>query len=86
MSPRHSRLAPDERDARFIRRVLYVLVIGALAAALFKAGDLLILAFGSMLGAIAIHAIADLWRDHLRVPERAALPLGRAAALADSGA
>ncbi|AXJ94609.1 MULTISPECIES: AI-2E family transporter [unclassified Sphingomonas] len=76
-----NRLAPDDADARFMRRVLYVLVIVGIAAALLKAGNLLILAFGSMLGAIAIHAIADLYRDHLRVPERAALPLGMATAL-----
>lgn len=76
-----NRLAPDDADARFMRRVLYVLVIVGIAAALLKAGNLLILAFGSMLGAIAIHAIADLYRDHLRMPERAALPLGMATAL-----
>jgi predicted PurR-regulated permease PerM len=75
-----NRLSPDADDARFIRRVLYVLVIAAVAAALFKAGNLLILAFGAMLGAIAIHALADLYRDHLRVPEKASLGLGMATA------
>ena len=75
-----NRLSPDADDARFIRRVLYLLVIAAVAAALLKAGDLLILAFGSMLGAIAIHALADLYRDHLRVPEKASLGLGMATA------
>ena len=68
-----SRLAPDADDARFIRRVLILLVILAVVAALFRAGDLLILAFGSVLGAIVIHAVADLYRDHLRLPRRAAL-------------
>ncbi|MBI0474098.1 AI-2E family transporter [Sphingomonas sp. MA1305] len=81
MSPPKARLAPDESDARFIRRVLYVLIIAALAAALFKAGNLLILAFGSMLGAIAIHAIADLWRTRAKVPDKAALPLGMITAI-----
>ncbi|RZL52526.1 MAG: AI-2E family transporter, partial [Sphingomonas sp.] len=75
-----NRLAPDADDARFIRRIVYILVIAAVAAALFKAGNLLILAFGSMLGAIAIHAIADLYRDHLRVPEKASVGLGIATA------
>lgn len=70
------RLAPDEPDARFIRRVVMLLVIVALAAALFRAGNLLILAFGSMLGAIVIHAIADLFHDHLRVGRKGALALG----------
>jgi len=76
-----NRLAPDPDDSRFIRRILYILIIAGVAAALFKAGDLLILAFGSMLGAIAIHALADLYRDHLRVPARASVGLGMATAL-----
>ncbi|WP_267397428.1 MULTISPECIES: AI-2E family transporter [unclassified Sphingomonas] len=76
-----NRLAPDADDSRFIRRILYILVIVAVAAALFRAGNLLILAFGSMLGAIAIHAIADLYHDHLRVPAKPALGLGIATAL-----
>ncbi|HEU0066321.1 MAG TPA: hypothetical protein VFQ57_03675 [Sphingomonas sp.] len=48
-----SRLAPDERYARFIRRTVLVILIRAIAAALYRAGDLLILAFGSALGARA---------------------------------
>lgn len=79
------RLAPDEQDARFIRRVLMLLVIAALAAALLRAGNLLILAFGSMLGAIVIHAIADLFHDYLRVPRKGALALGMATTLAVLG-
>ena len=67
------RLAPDRADARFVRRVLLLLVILAIAAALFRAGDLLILAFGSMLGAIVIHAVAELGRTHLRLPKKPAL-------------
>ena len=75
-----NRLAPDPDDARFIRRIFYVLIIAAVAAALLRAGNLLILAFGSMLGAIAIHALADLYRDHLRVSDRTAFCLGMATA------
>ena len=75
------RLAPDADDARFIRRILYVLVVLAVAAALLRAGDILILAFGSVLGAIVIHALADLYRDHLRAPPRVALGLGMASVL-----
>ena len=78
--PRVNRLAPDPDDARFIRRIFYVLIIAAVAAALLRAGNLLILAFGSMLGAIAIHALADLYRDHLRVSDRTAFCLGMATA------
>lgn len=79
------RLAPDGDDARFIRRVVILLVIAAVSAALFRAGDLLILAFGSMLGAIVIHAIADLYRDHLGAPRKLALGLGMATTLAVLG-
>lgn len=76
-----NRLSPDADDARFIRRIFYILTIAAVAAALFRAGNLLILAFGSMLGAIAIHALADLYHDHLRIPPRPALGCGMATAL-----
>ena len=76
-----NRLAPDADDSRFIRRVILTIVIVAVVAALYKAGDLLILAVGSMLGAIVIHAIADLYRDHLRVPRKPALGLGIATVL-----
>ena len=79
------RLAPDADDARFIRRVVVLLVIAGIAAALFRAGDLLILAFGSMLGAIVIHAVADLFHDRLRVPRKPALALGMATTLAALG-
>lgn len=68
-----SRLAPDPDDARFIRRVFILLAIVAVVAAIVRAGDLLILAFGSILGAIVIHAIAEIGRKHLRLPERPAL-------------
>lgn len=67
------RLAPDRADARFVRRVLLLLVILAVTVALFRAGNLLILAFGAMLGAIVIHAVAQLGRDHLRLPGKPAL-------------
>jgi predicted PurR-regulated permease PerM len=78
----HSRLVPDERDGRFIRRVLILLVLAGVAAALFAAGDFVILAFGSVLGAIVIHSLADLYADHLRAPPRLALGLGIATVLA----
>lgn len=72
--PARARLAPDADDARFIRRVLILVLILAVIAALVRAGDLLILAFGSMLGAIVIHAVAEIGRERLRLPARAALP------------
>ena len=76
-----NRLAPDADDARFIRRILYIVVIAAVVAALLRAGNLLILAFGSMLGAIVIHAIAELYARYCRAPEKVALGLGMATVL-----
>lgn len=67
------RLAPDADDARFIRRVIILVAIALVVAALYRAGDILILVFGSVLGAIVIHAIAALYADHLRLPAKAAL-------------
>ena len=67
------RLAPDAADARFVRRVILLIVILAVTAALYRAGNLLILAFGSALGAIVIHAVAEVGRDHLRLSKKAAL-------------
>ena len=78
----HSRLTPDADDARFVRRLLILLVVAGVALALWRASDLLILAFGSILGAIAIHAITDLYATRLKVPARPALGLGMVTMLA----
>lgn len=77
-----NRLAPDGDDARFVRRILILVVIVGVVAALVRAGDLLILAFGAMLGAIVIHAVAELGRELLRLPARAALGAAIALVLA----
>lgn len=77
-----NRLRPDPDDSRFIRRVLIVLLTGAVAFALFKAVDLLILLFGAVLGAIAIHAVADLYGRRLKLPERFAVPAAMLTAIA----
>ncbi len=79
--PREPRLAPDADDARFIRRVVLLILILAITAALYRAGNLLILAFGSVLGAIVIHAVADLYRDHLRTSRKLGLVLAYATVL-----
>lgn len=71
-----NRLTPDADDARFIRRVLLTILIVAITAALYRAGDLLILAFGSMLGAIVIHAIAEIYARRLPISAKTALGLG----------
>ncbi|WP_342658526.1 AI-2E family transporter [Sphingomonas sp. NY01] len=80
-----SRLTPDEDDARYVRRVVLTILIVAITAALYRAGDLLILAFGSILGAIVIHAIADLYRDHLPVGPKRSLSLAIVTVLAVIG-
>jgi predicted PurR-regulated permease PerM len=76
------RLAPDADDARFIRRVLLVILIGVLTIALYRVGTLLILAFGSILGAITIHALAERLHRHLRVPRRHGVAIAMLATLA----
>jgi predicted PurR-regulated permease PerM len=77
-----NRLRPDADDTRFIRRVVILILIAAVVAALWKAGDLLILAFGSILGAIVIHAFADLYTKRLKLSQRAGLGLAFATVLA----
>jgi len=79
------RLAPDADDARFIRRVVLIILIGALTIALYRVGTLLILAFGSVLGAIIIHAVADRFTKHLHLPPRYAMGLAVVATLAVVG-
>lgn len=69
-----NRLRPDESDRRFIRRILYIVAIGLLLVVAYRAHNLMILAFGAMLGAIVIHAIAEAYR-RFRVPERWSVPL-----------
>lgn len=71
-----SRLAPDADDARFIRRTIILLVILAVAVALYRAGDLLILAFGSMLGAIVIRVAAEQYDRIPHIGRRGGLTLG----------
>lgn len=80
-----TRLRPDDADARFVRRILIVLAIAAVVWALLRAGDMLILAFGSSLGAIAIHAIAEGYEKRLRLPERPALIAAMITAIAIIG-
>jgi predicted PurR-regulated permease PerM len=77
-----NRLTPDADDTRFVRRLILAILILAVAGAIYLASDLLTLAFGSVLGAITIHAIAELYHRRLRVPERPALILGILSVLA----
>ena len=80
-----NRLAPDADDARFGRRLLMIVVTVAIVAALVKAGDLLILAFGAVLGAIVIHAVAEIAHERLRVSARWSVPVAIGVVLAVVG-
>ncbi|MAY20422.1 MAG: AI-2E family transporter [Erythrobacteraceae bacterium] len=76
-----NRLKPDESDARFLRRVIALAVIVAVGAALYRALDLLILAFGSVLGAIVIREVADFWHKRVGLPIRWAVAAAMASVL-----
>ena len=80
-----NRLQPDADDSRFIRRVLIVLLTVAVAYAFYKAVNLLILLFGAILGAVTIHAVADLYRRRLRLSERFSVPAAMLTAIAGIG-
>lgn len=67
------RLTPDRADARFIRRLFILAAVVGLFVVLYKATDLLILAFGSVLGAVTIRTIDDLLIRRLHAPPRVAL-------------
>lgn len=77
-----NRLSPDDDDARYIRRLFLTLGVAALAATLYFTGNLLILAFGSILGAIVIHALAEIFEARLRLSPKAALGVGIVSVLA----
>jgi predicted PurR-regulated permease PerM len=61
------------RDAQFVRKVLIVLGIGAVALIAWQLADVLLLAFGAILVAVILHAFADVLVRFARVPERWAL-------------
>jgi predicted PurR-regulated permease PerM len=60
-------------DAVFVRRVLIVLAIGALAAALYLLSDILLLAFGAILFAVVLRALARPIRAGTSMSERLSL-------------
>ena len=71
MSPRTGRGRVS--DAEFIRRVLIFVGIAALAAALYKLSDVLLLIFGAILVAVVVRALARPIRAGTSVSERLAL-------------
>lgn len=67
-------LAPDEADRRYLRRLFLLLLALALGWFVVRIADLLLLAFGALLGALLLSAVAD-WLA-------ARTPLGRGWGLA----
>jgi len=63
----------DIREAEFVRRVLIVLGIGLMAVVAWRLTNVLLLAFGSVLVAVILQALADLLVRYARVPTRWAL-------------
>ncbi len=57
-------------DAEFVRKVLILLAIVSVAFLLWQLRDVLLLAFGSVLVAVILHAFADVLVRYARVPER----------------
>ncbi|HET8613713.1 MAG TPA: AI-2E family transporter [Sphingomonas sp.] len=53
------RLRPGERDRLFLKRLFLALLVVALVVFLYKITDLLLLAFGSAVGAVLLSAVAD---------------------------
>jgi predicted PurR-regulated permease PerM len=61
------------QDATFIRRVLIVTALVLLVLLLWKLSDVLLLAFGAVLVAVILHAVADVLETYVRIPSRWAL-------------
>ncbi|HEU4378253.1 MAG TPA: AI-2E family transporter [Hyphomicrobiaceae bacterium] len=82
-APTPSRISTD-RD--FVRRVFIVVAVGALIAAVWALSDILLLLFGSVLLAIALHSIASPLQTHLQTGRPAGLALAGLLILAVVGA
>jgi predicted PurR-regulated permease PerM len=70
------------RDAEFVRRVLILLAIGAVVLLLWQLTYVLLLAFGSILVAVVLHAFADVLARRVGVPERWSLTAATAIIIA----
>jgi predicted PurR-regulated permease PerM len=60
----------EMRDVDLVRRTLIVLGIGALAYAAYLLSGVLLLAFGAVLVAVLLHALADVLTRRTPIPER----------------
>jgi len=61
---------PAFKDAAFVRRVLIVLGLGALALLVWNLSDVLLLAFASLLVAVILRAFADVLAERTPIPRR----------------
>lgn len=69
-------LRPDKLDQRFLRRLFFVVLALGLVVLLWKLTDLLLLIFGSMVGAVLFHTLADRYVKWFGLRPRIALWLG----------
>ncbi len=60
----------SSQDTEFVRRVLIVLGLLALAWVLWRLTDVLLLVFGAILVAVVLHAFAGVLSRYVRVPDR----------------
>lgn len=79
-APRHWSASIPE--ALFIRRVLIVIALGALAALLWRLADVLLLAFGAVVVAVILRAFADLIARYVHASKRWSLAIAVVAILA----
>jgi predicted PurR-regulated permease PerM len=63
------------RDADFIRRVLIIIALGALVALVWRLADVLLLAFGAVVVAVILRALADLIAHHIPSTRRWSLAI-----------
>ncbi len=62
-------------EQKFLRRVVIVIALIAVMAAAWALADILLLAFGSVLVAVLLRAIAKPMSHYMRIPERVAIML-----------
>lgn len=79
------RLSPDDGDRRFMRRIAIVAIAVGLVAFLYHVTDLLLLVFGSVMGAVLLSAVADGIAGHSRLNRNAGLAIAIALLLAAIG-
>lgn len=67
---RRWRLSGTLEDGDFVRRVLIVIALGALALLVWRLKGVLLLVFGAVLVAVLIHAVAEVLATRTPIPQR----------------